>query len=482
VALLSVIVLSTTGYAWATLRNLNAGLTGTDVIGKGISAPDGATDILLIGNDSRTDAQGNPLPQEVLKELRTTDDEGGDLTDTMIMVRIPNGGGRASAVSFPRDTMVDLGGSNGEQKLNSAMSREKAVARAALMKKGVTDPKELEKQSKAEGQRFLIKQIEKISGASIDRYAEVNLLGFYNITKSVGGVDVCLNDKVDDGDYSGAVFNKGPQTIAGADALAFVRQRHGLPRGDLDRVVRQQVFMSGLARKILSSGTLSSPTKLSGLMEALKQSVVLDQDWDVVGFAEQMQGVAGGDIEFNTIPVKLVGESGQEEVRYDPNEAKQFVADLLLDPAKRRASQQARAAAEAKRSSTTVDVYNASGTSGLASRVLEALSGDGFRQGASANSKPMDKSVVYFAPGEQAIGSQVAATLGNIPSQPSPNVHPGNAQVYIGSDYHGPGASNFSGPKPLQLDGMQRTPRPAPAQESNAQDSAITANGVPCVN
>ncbi len=478
-SLTSVLVLSTSGYGWAMLHTVSSGITSSDVIGQGTSGPngpDGAMDVLLIGNDSRTDAQGNPLPEEVLRELRTTDDEGGDLTDTMIMVRIPNGGGRASAVSFPRDSLVNLGPEHGTQKLTEALTRQKSVARQRLLKTGLHDPKELERQSKAEGQRFLVKTIEKLTGVGIDHYAEVNLLGFHDITEAVGGVDVCLNDDVDDSEYSGAVFRKGPQTIAGADALAFVRQRHKLQRGDLDRVVRQQVFMSSLAHKILSSGTLSSPGKLTALMQALNKSVVLDKNWDVVGFAEQMQGIAGGNIEFNTIPVKLVGDEHHADVVVNPRSVQEFVADLLLPPEQRKAQQHTRMTTQASRAETKVDVYNSSKTKGLAGEVLQILTAHGFTAGAAANAESMSISAVYHAAGEEAAAKQVADALGGLPIKQSQNVDAGSVQVYLGGDYQGPGASNFAGPRPVVLDGKQRTPPIAPEQP------AITANGVPCVN
>ncbi|WP_266092950.1 LCP family protein [Saccharopolyspora sp. NFXS83] len=481
VALLSVLVLGTTGYAWGALRNLNNGLSGSDVIGSGFNSPDGATDVLLIGNDSRTDADGNPLPKDVLESLRTTDDEGGDLTDTMILMRIPNGGQRASAVSFPRDTMVQLGNGYGEQKLNSAMGRAKSDARARLESEGVTDPKQLELQSKAEGQKFLIKTIQELSGASIDHYAEVNLLGFHDITTAVGGVDVCLLDDVDDSDYSGAVFEAGPQTIAGADALAFVRQRHGLPRGDLDRVVRQQVFMSGLAGKMLAGGTLSNPTKLSGLMEALKKSVVLDQGWDVVDFAQQMSGIAGGDIDFQTIPIELVGESGAEDVEANPREVKQFVDNLLLPPEERQAKEQAAKAAEEQRSGTSVSVFNASGKTGLAGEVLSTLSQEGFSQGGSSNADSMPSSLVYHAAGDEAVAQQVADSLGGLPLKVSSNLTAGSVEVYLGSDYAGPGTQNFAGGKQIRLDGGRQA-APRPAQQPGGPEQPINAGGVPCVN
>ena len=73
---------------------------------------------------------------------------------------------------------------------------------------------------------------------------------------------MCLKDAVDD-PLSGARFPAGPRTISGADALAFVRQRHGLPEGDLSRIRRQQVFLAAVADKVLAGGTLTDPAKLS---------------------------------------------------------------------------------------------------------------------------------------------------------------------------------------------------------------------------
>ncbi len=483
IALLSVAILGTSAYAWSTLNGWNGGITESDVIGGGVSAPDGAVDILLVGNDSRTDAEGNPLSEELLRELRTTD-ESGNLTDTMILMRIPNGGARASAVSFPRDTQVQLGNGHGKHLLTEAYNTERMTALEELESDGVTDPREQEQQARTAGQKFLIETIEDLSGVTIDHYAEVNLLGFYEITKAVGGVDVCLNQAVDDSDHSGAVFPAGPQTISGGDALSFVRQRYGLPRTDLDRVVRQQVFMSGLANKILSAGTLSNPVKLGELMSALRKSVVLDAGWDVMDFAQRMRGIAGGDIEFQTIPVELVGKSGEEKVTVDEAEVQRFVANLLLTPQERAVRQQADRAPEeqsspssestsASPSETTVSVYNASGVTGLAGTVLDRLAGEGFQSGATGNAQSTSSSSVRVAPGEEATGEQVAAVLGGVPVSTSGSVESGSVEVYLGSDYEGPGARNFAAARPLLLDGLQRAQDP---------EQPITAGGVPCVN
>lgn len=105
VALLSALALIGTGYGYATLDTLQDNVHTTDALNQGDQAPpadDGATDILLVGTDARTDMQGNALPLDVLKELRT-EDKPGVSTDTLIVLRIPHNGDKPTGVSIPRD-------------------------------------------------------------------------------------------------------------------------------------------------------------------------------------------------------------------------------------------------------------------------------------------------------------------------------------------------------------------------------------------
>ncbi|PRW62656.1 LCP family protein [Actinopolyspora mortivallis] len=480
VATLSVIVLATTGYAWGTLREFTSSISGDLRINNERDSPDGATDILLVGKDSRTDAQGNPLPDEVLRKLRASD-AGGHLTDTMILLRIPDDGEHARAVSFPRDTMVDMG-EFGTNKLNSALNRKRVATLRELKAEGVTDERKLARESRIAGQQFLMDTIEDFAGVSIDHYAEVNLLGFYKLTQVVGGVKVCLKNPVDDPN-SGADFPAGTQTISGADALAFVRQRHGLPRGDLDRIVRQQVFMSGLARKMLSAGTLGNHAKLRELMNALGDSVLLDKDWDVLDFATRMQDIAAGDITFETIPVEMTGPSSG--LAADPSEVRRFVDNLLLPPEEREAARREAERAEQLRAETEVNVYNASGVSGLAGRVRDDLDEDGFERGAAANAERMrEESVIRYSSDREA-AELVSEELGGITVEQSSQPEPGTVSVYLGDDYQGPGARKFTGTGGVRLDG--RTTNRAlgthgDGSEQLGDGKSITADGVPCVN
>src|SRR5688500_2164286 len=125
VVLLSVAVLATTGYGWSVLREVSDTLVTSEALGE--RAPAGLDEeftALLVGIDSRTDAAGNPLPPEVLEQLRAGVDEGQFNTDTLILLHVPAGAeGSASAVSIPRDSFVEIAGDLGRHKINAAYRR-----------------------------------------------------------------------------------------------------------------------------------------------------------------------------------------------------------------------------------------------------------------------------------------------------------------------------------------------------------------------
>jgi LCP family protein required for cell wall assembly len=328
VGAVSALVLLVTGYGWTAYRELGARLVTSDVLTRDRPS-DGVTDILLVGLDSRTDAAGNPLPRELFDALDVGPDQGTLNTDTVILVRIPDEAGLpTTAVSIPRDSYVTIPGF-GTHKINSAYARAATAARARLAKQGVAGPA-LEQQAAQAGRRTLIATVEQLTGVSVDHYAEVNLAGFAEITQAVGGVPVCLNAPVRDS-YSGADFAAGPQTLEGPAALAFVRQRHGLPRGDLDRVVRQQAFLASFAHEVLSTGTLADPAQLSGLIAAVGRYVVVDPGWDLLAFAAQARGLTAGAISFRTIPTErpnLATPDDGSAVEIDPGAVRDFVATL----------------------------------------------------------------------------------------------------------------------------------------------------------
>jgi LCP family protein required for cell wall assembly len=471
----SALVLVLTGSAWGLFRDITAGITTTDVITG--SDDDGADNILLVGVDSRTDAQGNPLPPEVQRLLNSGPDSGVLNSDTIIVLHVPQGGGAAAAFSIPRDSYVDIPGYR-RDKINAAYPATKALAAERLVADGVHDPKQVDAESAQQGRTALIQTVQNLTGLHIDHYAEINLLGFYNLTTAIGGVDVCLKAPVDD-PYSGADFPAGPQTISGAAALSFVRQRHGLPEGDLSRIRRQQVFLAAVSDKILSGGTLTNPGKLSSLIDVAQKSLVIDSGWNLLAFAQQASDIAAGHLEFVTIPTQG-GETNTrgDVVLVDPGAVHTFIQQRIAQQQQAvQATQETPppppppAQLDVIASRYVVDVRNGSNLSGMAATVADRMRDLDFVPGTVDNTDPTPASTVHYTGSDGDAARAVAAQLGNIPVESDDQVTPGHLLVVLGADFN-------PATVPTPVDDAPASPSPAAPPPS----APITAAGVPCVD
>jgi LCP family protein required for cell wall assembly len=470
-----------TGVAWGKIRSFDSGINHISSMALGEGGEDGAIDVLLVGMDSRTDAHGNPLSEDELATLRAGDDVSTN-TDTIILVRIPNNGKSATAISIPRDSYVEAPGV-GKMKINGVYGSVKEEDRIKLVESGVAEA-DADKQSTEAGREALIKTVANLTGVTVDHYAEIGLLGFALITDALGGVNVCLKDAVYE-PLSGADFPAGWQKLDGPQALSFVRQRHDLPRGDLDRVTRQQAVMASLAHEVISSKTLSSPSTLNRLQEAVQRSVVLSDGWDIMDFAEQLQKLAAGNVAFATIPI--LEEAGwsddgmQSVVRVDPSQVKEWVAGLLQEQDEGKTEELAYTP-----SKTTVDVVNDSDVNGLAAAVSQVLTDKGFATGGTGNNDGghVTRSQVQAAKADDLGAQAVSKELGGLPVVEDSSVSPGSARVVLAGDYTGPG-SGLDGSDPTLA-----TVDPAAAGSTDSTDSApapspiLTAgsNDPECVN
>ncbi|WP_245551678.1 LCP family protein [Gordonia hirsuta] len=474
-ALLTVVVLLITGYSWNRVTSLNSSVTMLGGLGLG-GAADGALDILLVGTDSRQDAKGQPLSEDELTWLRVGD-EVTTSTDTILLIRIPNDGAAATAISIPRDAYVDVPGL-GKSKINAAYGATREGVRRRAVEAG-TDEATAEAEGTKAGRKALIESVSNLTGVTVDHYAEVGLLGFALLTDAVDGVDVCLKNRVRE-PMSGARFRKGRQTLNGPQALSFVRQRHGLPRGDLDRITRQQVYMASLAGKILSTQTLTNPTKLQELENAVSRSVVIDDGWDVVKLAEQMKDLTGGSVKFTTIPV--VAEDGwsddgmQSVVEIDPDQVKTFVDRQLGPSADKNAS--------GGRAGYSVEVINAGTVDGLASNVSGLLTAKGYREGETAT-KPINEfhSIVFARSADSAAAKQLVTDLGgNIEIRADASLPDDKLRAVLTNTYTGLGAIWNTGPQ-----GENANDSSAAAGSSQSRTPAAPAikadtDGPVCVN
>jgi LCP family protein required for cell wall assembly len=465
-AVVSLALLGVSGWGWYLSRVADASVNRTDAIptsGNGGIGTD--MNLLLVGQDGRTD-----LTPEQLAELNAgATDSGGLNTDTMILVHVPADGSRASFVSFPRDSYVQIPG-HGRDKLNAAYAYGYNSAGSGAPK----DEKE------AAGAQLLVQTISKLSGLQIDHYAEVDLLGFFNLATVVGGVDVNLCYAVDDRQYSGAVFPAGKQTISGADALKFVRERHGvrpdgspaLPRGDLDRIVRQQVFIAGVVRKLLSQDVLLDLGKQRTLVKAAAGSLTVDRSLNLLELAQQMQSVTAGSIQFQTVPIADANardDQGRSIVQLaDADTLHAFFAHLSADPAAQGgapAAPQTVAPGQVK-----VAVYNGSGTPGLAGKAATALKAAGFvvTSTGNADSTSYATTEIRYAAGDDALAATLAASVPGAALKQVADATKGTIQLVLGKDFNGVG-------QPVTA------PAPAPAPSSGNAD-ARTAADTSCIN
>ena len=450
-----------TGVAWSQIRSFESGINHINSASLGGGGDDGAIDILLVGMDSRTDAHGNPLSAEELATLRAGDDVSTN-TDTIILVRIPNNGKSATAISIPRDSYVEAPGW-GKMKINGVFGDVKQDVMVKLVEQQGQDPAVAEPKATEAGREELIKTVADLTGVTVDHYAEIGLLGFALITDALGGVDVCLNDAVSE-PLSGAEFPAGWQKLSGPQALSFVRQRHDLPRGDLDRVTRQQTVMASLAHQIISGKTLSSPATLNRLEDAVQRSVVISDGWNIMDFVQQLQKLAAGSVAFATIPI--IREDGwsddgmQSVVRVDPGEVRSWVSSLLSDQDQGKTEELTYSP-----QTTTVEVINSTDVNGLAASVSQVLSHKGFIPGNTGNHEgaPPAASQVQAAKADDLGAQQVSKDLGGLPVTEDASLAPGSVRVVLADDYTGPGSG---------LDGSDAGVTPAYAEDTGSGDEA----------
>ena len=427
-AVLSVLVLAGSGWGWYLGRVAEASVGRTDAIptegnadAQGGEHAGQEMNLLLVGRDSRAG-----LTPEQQQELSTGDTEGLLNTDSMILAHLPADGSAAAFVSIPRDLYVSIPG-HGKGKLNSAFGA------------GYNDAEGNEAERDAAGARLLIQTISAVTGVQIDHYAEVNLLGFFNLSTIVGGVQVNLCEAVDDPN-SGARFPAGVQTISGADALKFVRQRDGLPRTDIDRQVRQQVFLAGLIRNVLSQDLLLNPAKQREVIEQVGTSVTVDQGLSLFDLAAQMQAVQPSAITFQTIPGLMDAreDAGLVLEAADPAALKAFFASLSATP---EPAPTAPSAATVDPADVTVSVLNGSGVTGAAATAADALAAAGFVAGSGGNADATDVTTISHATGDEALAAAVAAQVPGAAVTADDTLAAGTVQLVLGADSLAVGAA-----------------------------------------
>nr|BFE85085.1 LCP family protein [Planobispora longispora] len=254
---------------------------------------------LLVGSDSR-----EGLSKAQRRKL-ATGNSVGRRTDTMMLLHIPDGDGRPTLVSLPRDSYVPIDG-HGSDKLNAAYS----------FKDG--------------GPKLLAKTVEKATGLRIDNYMEIGFGGFVGIVDAIGGVEIDVKQSIRD-PKAGINLKKGVQTLDGATALGYVRTRATGSIPDFERTQRQRQFFSAVVKKAASPGVLLNPFTSIPLAFSATDSVAVGEE--TATFDLLSLGLAMGDNPVTTIVPFSGFESinGQEVVRWDRDKALRLFRALAQD-------------------------------------------------------------------------------------------------------------------------------------------------------
>lgn len=475
----AVCVLAGTGLGWGVVHGATSGITISDALGHDAArSTDGDVNVLLIGLDSRKDQDGNDLPQPLLDQLHAGDSsDGGYNTNTLILVHL-SADDHLTAFSIPRDDYVPLSGVQGYDhvKIKEAYGLTKAAAEQRLVDSGDTDPRDLERQGREAGRAATLKVVHDLTGVPIDYFAEVTLAGFYDLTGALGGVQVCLNAPAHD-DFSGADFPAGVQTLDASQAVAFVRQRHGLTEGDLDRTRRQQAFLASALHQLHADGSLTDMSRVGKLLDVVRRDVVLSDGWDP-NLLRRLDAAAS-DVEFRTLPVvRFDTVDGQDVNIVDVAAIKAEVSDAFSGRGDASAGGGSAAAGDAGDSGPViVDVVNAGDVSGMAAHVSASLTAVGYQPGevrTANNSDPQQTSVVA-APDGATRARHLAALLDIDDVTQDQDVAPGHVRVTLGNGYDFPNG----------LDDAAAAHEQPPTVTSTAvagRSQTVVGGGTPCVD
>jgi anionic cell wall polymer biosynthesis LytR-Cps2A-Psr (LCP) family protein len=429
----------------------------------------GEMNILIMGLESRTYWDGTDIDHHLEYTLHLGN-TGGEATNTLILLHIFAGGDKAVGFSIPRDDYVQMVGTGCGScpKMNKVDAAYNDGMQARMLADRQAHPgwsaKQVTLDGNEGGRLAAVETVQALTGVHIDKFAELNLVGFYELAKAFGGVYACVkpwpggysssgyipknanlrdpvvNDSRTGWQGSGSVVRPGYQHLTPEQSLAFVRNRHTVPGGDTGRTARQQAVLDYVLWKLKTAGALADVGKLNALMGVARNFLAVPAGWNLLEFAGEMNALTGRNLTMSTLPstpgpnIGRIGYVNNVDVaKIQSIVARAFTAPsgagLSPDGPATGAAGKATAGkgsgggtparppaarpAAAPDSSITVDADNASGHQGLARNVLDGLVAKGYQRGAANTVTPEQSlTTVSYGPGAQANAEAIARYFG----------------------------------------------------------------------
>ncbi|QGF23295.1 LCP family protein [Raineyella fluvialis] len=215
-------------------------------------------------------------------------------SDALMLVHVPADRKSVTIISFPRDMWVPIP-DHGTAKINAAYSWG--------------------------GMALTVRTMEQLLGVPIDHVAMTDFQGFKDMTTALGGVTV-NNPRASKQDMA---FPAGDITIQGDAALAYVRERYDLPRGDFDRAERQRTVVQAIMRKALSADVLANPGQFTSFVSSFSKYLTIDSgltDTELLKTGMSLRGLTGDDIYLLQAPVSGTGWSPDRQSIDNVDQAK----------------------------------------------------------------------------------------------------------------------------------------------------------------
>lgn len=408
--------------------------------------------ILILGSDTR-DGKNS-------KYGSVNDSTGYGHSDVMMLMDISADNKRVSVISFPRDLLVDVPECTDQSSNKTFPARSGEMINQAMAEAGIG---------------CAVDTVNKLTGLEVDHFMMADFNAVKELSKTVGGVSVCVSDAIFDPD-SGLRLPKGTSQVQGEQALSFLRTRHAFGDGsDLGRIQAQQGFLSSLARKVKDDGTLGNPQKLLSIADVITQNLTVDEGManvqSLLTISSRLKDIDLSKVAFIAAPNRPAAVDPNRLELMQPQASQLFAAlranlDLTTPGATSSPSPSPKpttvpaggasaspSASATKPSASTppasktpaappydkalqpVTVADGSAVPEHAQELVAALVKGGFTQASQFAADPVTKTTVYYAAGFEDVAADVAKLFGIPASQLEASAAVNGVQLYLGSDF-----------------------------------------------
>jgi LCP family protein required for cell wall assembly len=375
-------------------------------------ADTGALNVLLVGSDTRAGKDNAQYGQKLAREANA----GGKRTDTIILMHISPNRDQARLISFPRDSMVQIPRCKNET-TKQEMPPHRDMINSAYSSGGIA---------------CTISTIETLTDIRVNHFVEVDFSGFKNIVDALGGIEICLKSGVND-KASKLVLPPGKSLLNGEKALGYVRLRHYGDNSDIQRIKRQQIFLSKVVAKATSSELLTDVGKLTDFIAAAAGSVTMDPELandteQLIQIATSAKELTAKGVKFTTIPWGPDPQDKNRVVWREPDATELFTSvkndTQVAEPAPS-ASASAEPKVTVKPEQVKVQVLNGTTTVGKAREVADQLAKQGFNVVGVGNytatgGKSLAKSEIHYAKSITTAPDHAGTLAGSVVPKPGP--------------------------------------------------------------